>query len=85
MNVQKLVVVAILVNSSIAIAADSIERSSPLDDNPQCMDRKNKDCVVKDDGTGRHVHLMNKLPETVKGSSGPRIAGPTVGRQPTSK
>ena len=85
MNLQKVIVLAILVNSPIAIGADSTERSSPLDDNQQCMDRKNKDCVVTDDGTRRRSHLSNKVPANVNGSSGPRIAAPTGRHSATSK
>ena len=79
MNLQKVIVLAILVNSPIAIGADSTERSSPLDDNPQCMDRKNKDCVVKDDGTRRRIHISNKVPANVNKSSAPSLAAPKVG------
>ena len=85
MNLQNVILLTILANSSFAMGADSTDRSSPLDDNPQCMDRNNKDCVAKDDGTLRRPHLPNKVPANVNGPSGPGIAAPTMGHSATSK
>ena len=85
MNVQNVIVLAILANSPVAMGAGSTARSSPLDDNPQCMDRNNKDCVVEDDGTLRRSHLPNKAPANITGSSPPSTAAPKVGHSKTSR
>ena len=85
MNVRNAIVLAILVNSPIAIGADSTERSSPLDDNPQCMDRENKECIVKDDGTRRRIHLSNRVPANVNESSPPSLAAPKMEHSGTSQ
>jgi len=43
-----------------ALAADSPERSSPVDNNAACMDRNvdasSAKCVVKEEGTPRHTY-----------------------------
>ena len=56
---MKLTYLAILMAlSPAAIAADAGDRSSPLDNNPACMDRtadaSTGNCVVPGEGTPRH-------------------------------
>ena len=58
MKLHYLIVLTALALSPLAIAADSDSRSSPIDNNPVCMDRTTDasagDCVTPSDGTPRH-------------------------------
>jgi hypothetical protein len=49
-----------LAANPVALAADSSERTSPLDNNAACMDRNvdasSAKCVVKDEGTPRRTY-----------------------------
>ena len=85
MNLQHVILIAVLAHSSLAMSADSSERTTPLDDNPECTERAHVDCVVKDDGTPRRTHAPKKVSASEKGSSGPVIASPTVGKSAIAK
>ena len=75
---QYAIILAILANSSVAMSADSTERTSPLDDNPECMERTNVGCGVKDDSTPRRTHPPKKVPARENGTSEPAVASPTL-------
>ena len=89
MKLSHLMILTILVTSPAAMAADSTERSSPLDDNPQCMERTTDsstgNCVVKDAGTTRRTHPPKKLPASAAPASAPAAAAPTMGKSATGK
>ncbi len=85
MNLKHVILIAVLAHSSLAMSADSSERTTPLDDNPECTERTNIDCVVKDDGTPRRTHPPKKVPASENGTSGPAIASPTVGNSAMGK
>ena len=60
MKLRYLMILAAFTVSSVACAADSPERTSPVDNNAACMDRtvdsSTGNCVVKDEGMPRHVY-----------------------------
>ncbi len=50
-TINYLWIVALLGINTAVYAASSEDRSTPLDDNPSCMDRNGPPCVVKDNNT----------------------------------
>ena len=95
MRLPNVMILAILAMSPAAMVADSTDRSSPLDNNPECMDRTTDastgNCVVKDEGTPRRTHPPKKLPASATPASapaavsGPPAASPTMGKSATGK
>ena len=89
MKLPHLMILTILATNPAAMAADSTERSSPLDDNPQCMDRTTDasagNCVVKDAGMPRRTHSPKKVPASATRASAPAAASQTMGKSAIGK
>jgi hypothetical protein len=60
MNLRTVTICAALATSVPAVAADTSDRTSPVDRNAACMDRtvdaSTGKCVVKDEGTPRRTY-----------------------------
>ena len=82
MKLIYLIILTALGSGSGALAADSSDRSSPLDNNPACMDRTTDSasdkCTIADDGTPRHVYPWRL--QTTGSTSGttPSVRGPSA-------
>ena len=65
MQLRYLMLLTALTFSGAAIAADTGERTSQVDKNSKCMDRttdsSSGDCVVKDEGTPRHLLIVPQI------------------------
>ena len=89
MKLSNLMILTIFATSPAAMSADSTDRSSLLDDNPQCMDRTTDasagNCVVKDAGTPRRTHPPKKVPASATRASAPAAASQTMGKSSTGK
>ena len=60
MKLDDLIILATFMAGTVAYAADSPDRTSPMDSNAACMDRtvdaSTGNCVVKDEGTPRRTY-----------------------------
>jgi hypothetical protein len=60
MKTQSILTIAMLLTSGLVCAADTGDRTSPVDKNSNCMDRtvdsSSGNCVVKDEGRPRHTY-----------------------------
>jgi len=78
MKLYYLMMITALTASSVAGAADTSERASPVDRNSSCMDRNvdasSGNCVVKDDGTPRHTYPPRPAALTTAPTSVPQAA-----------
>ena len=89
MKLPHLMILTILATSPAAMAADSTDRSSPLDDNPQCMDRTTDasagNCVVKDAGMPRRTDPPKKGAASATRAPTPAAGPQTMGKSITGK
>lgn len=78
-----LMVLAALAMPFAVNAADSTDRSAPYDSNPACMDRtadaSTGNCVIKDEGTPRHIYPPRPSTASAAPASAPAsTAAPTT-------
>jgi hypothetical protein len=89
MNLLTAIMLAAMAASAPAAAADSSERTSPLDRNAACMDRTVDasigKCVVKDEGTPRRTYPPNSAAPIVTPHSGTTAPASTIRGLGTSK
>jgi hypothetical protein len=69
MHLSCALAIAALMASGPTVAADSSERTSPVDRNAKCMERtvdsSSGDCVVKDEGRPRRTHPPKAAPGAI--------------------
>lgn len=87
MKLRYLIVLTTLASSPAASAADTSDRSSPLDNNPACMDRSTDsstgNCVVPGEGKPRHTFPPRSSPSAV--APAPAPAPIPVSAEPTMR
>ena len=89
MTLDRAMIFAAAAISTLAGAADSPDRASPIDRNPACMDRavdaSNPDCVVKDDGTPRRTYPPKSPTAVGSPASAPAAPASTVSKSTTAR
>jgi hypothetical protein len=82
MNLRTATICAALAASVPAVAADTTDRTSPIDRNAACMDRtvdaSTGKCVVKDEGTPRRTYPPKPAAPVVTPHSGASAPASTV-------
>ena len=82
MKLRYLMTVTALLAGSVAWAADTPNRTSPLDANAACMDRtvdaSSGNCVTKDEGRPRRAYPPKTTPAGAAPASAPAPASSTV-------
>lgn len=75
--------------ASVASAADTPSRTSPVDANAACMDRgvdsSSGNCVTKDEGSPRHAYPPKSSAPVNASAAAPTAVSPTVRKSATSK
>lgn len=92
MKLHDLIILAAFMTGAVAYAADSTDRTSPLDSNAACMDRtvdaSTGNCVVKDEGRPRHTYPPKpSVPVTAPAPApvAPTAPASTIRKSATSK
>ena len=89
MKIAEVMTLTILLLSSAAMGADSTERSSPLDKNAACMDRKvdasTGNCVVQDEGTPRQTYPPKPTPAAATPAPAPATPSSAVRKSAAGK